>query len=348
MNQNYEIKKFKVNKATYSDWEALNRFSNVIKKEFLPDQPAEKTEDTIHNYKAKPDYCDIIYRIVWNTNCTDIIGTMSFTVERIEENQQNANFDIKIRKEMRRKGIAKDLLSFIVDLARNENRSLLMIYTSSIVPAGEAFMKRLDAELGSIVRENRLVLADFDNELIHRWQERTKERASDFKLGFWVGRYPEEDIEAFAKMYEIFWNSAPRDNLKIEDEKWTPEKLRKWEDALEKGKYTRWTMYARKKETGEFAGFTQVIFDPSNPELLYQEDTGVSPDFRNLGLGRWLKASMIEKIISEHPEIKYVMTGNSTTNDAMLKINTEMGYKLYCIWNVWQIETDKVRAYLEG
>ncbi len=347
MNQNYVIKKFEVNKATYSDWEVLNRFSNVIKKEFWPDHPAEKTEDTIHNYNAKPDYCDIIYRFVWNTNCTDIIGTLSFAVERIEENQHLADFDIKIRKEMRQKGIAKDLLCFVADLAGNENRSLLMTYSSSRVPAGEAFMKRLDAELGSIIRENRLVLADFDNELIQRWQERTKERASDFKLGFWVGRYPEEDIEAFAKMYEIFWNSAPRDNLKIDDEKWTSEKLRKWDDALEKGKYTHWTMYARKKVTREFAGFTQVIFDPSNPELLYQDDTGVSPEFRNLGLGRWLKATMIEKIISEHPEIKYVMTGNSTTNDTMLKINTEMGYKLYCIWNVWQIETDKVRAYLE-
>ena len=30
MNQNYKIKKFEVNKATYSDWEALNRFSKVF------------------------------------------------------------------------------------------------------------------------------------------------------------------------------------------------------------------------------------------------------------------------------------------------------------------------------
>jgi RimJ/RimL family protein N-acetyltransferase len=347
MNQNYEIKKFEVNKATSLDWEALNKFSKVIKKEFWPDDPAEKTEDTIHKYKAKPDYEDIIFRFVWNTDSTEIIGTLSFTVERIEENQHLADFYIVIRKEMRRKGIAKDLLSLVVDFAKNENRSLLIIHSSSKVPAGEAFMKRLDAELGSSERTSRLVLADFDNELIHLWQKRAKDRAEDFKLGFWVGRYPEEDIEAFTRMFEIFWNSAPRDNLKIDDEKWTPEKLRKWENALEKGKYTRWTMYARKKETGEFAGFTEVLFDPSNPELLYQEDTGVSPEFRNLGLGRWLKATMIEKIISEHPEIKHVMTGNSTTNDAMLKINTEMGYKLYCIWNVWQIETDKVRAYLE-
>ena len=96
MNQNYHIKKFEVNKATSLDWEALNRFSNVIKKEFWPDHPAEKTEDTIHKYKAKPDYEDIIFRFVWNTNCIDIIGILSFTVERIEENQHLAYFYIVI------------------------------------------------------------------------------------------------------------------------------------------------------------------------------------------------------------------------------------------------------------
>jgi len=74
--------------------------------------------------------------------------------------------------------------------------------------------------------------------------------------------------------------------------------------------------------------------------------TGVFPEYRNKGLGRWLKAAMLEKVLKERPEVKYVRTGNADVNAAMLKINTELGFQPYMADALWQVEIDRVLTYL--
>jgi GNAT superfamily N-acetyltransferase len=88
------------------------------------------------------------------------------------------------------------------------------------------------------------------------------------------------------------------------------------------------------------------MWNPTKPELVNQGDTAVAPPYRNHGLGRWLKATMIEKILNERPQIKHIRTGNADSNAPMLKINHELGFKLYKSWNVWQVELSKVKEYL--
>ena len=74
--------------------------------------------------------------------------------------------------------------------------------------------------------------------------------------------------------------------------------------------------------------------------------TGVFPKYRNKGLGRWLKAVMLERILEKRPKAKYVRTANADMNAPMLKINNELGFKPYIAECVWQVETDKVAEYL--
>ena len=74
--------------------------------------------------------------------------------------------------------------------------------------------------------------------------------------------------------------------------------------------------------------------------------TGVFPTFRNKGLGRRLKAEMLEKVIADRPQVKYVRTDNADMNAPMMKINSELGFKPYIAECVWQVETEKVSDYL--
>jgi len=75
--------------------------------------------------------------------------------------------------------------------------------------------------------------------------------------------------------------------------------------------------------------------------------TGVYPEYRGKGLGRWLKAAMLDRIMKEHPEIKYVRTQNADMNAAMLKINNDLGFQPYNAITTWQIDIDKVLEYLK-
>jgi mycothiol synthase len=63
-------------------------------------------------------------------------------------------------------------------------------------------------------------------------------------------------------------------------------------------------------------------------------------------LGRWLKATMLDKILNERPQVKFIRTGNADNNAAMLKINHELGFQPYMSNTLWQLETLQVQQYL--
>ena len=108
----------------------------------------------------------------------------------------------------------------------------------------------------------------------------------------------------------------------------------------------RWTLYLRDIANGQIAGLTEVFWNPNRPMILNQGFTGIYPSYRNKGLGRWLKAGMMEKLLNGRPEVEFVRTGNANSNAAMLKINVEMGFKPYISNVVWQVDTAQVETYL--
>ena len=166
-----------------------------------------------------------------------------------------------------------------------------------------------------------------------------------FTLGFWDGPYPEEQLEDIAALNDVM-NTAPRENLDMEDMHFTPEQIRQMEQQMAASGTQRWTLYASEEETGRFAGFTEVFWNPNRPQIVGQGGTGVFPEFRGKGLGRWLKAAMLDRVMRERPEAKFVRTGNANSNAAMLGINQALGFQPYISRCVWQIETEKALAYL--
>lgn len=263
---------------------------------------------------------------------------------RTEDNQHLMYFDVAVLPELRRQGFAKRLLKPIADIAQSENRRIFEADTDSKIPSGEAFMKRLGARMGLASRTNQLNIAELGQSLIRRWIENAP--TDEFELGLWNSAYPEAEIEAIAKMIDVM-NAQPKDDLERDDWHWTPEDLRQYQRSLASRKVEQWTLYARDCRTRELAGYTEVLWNPYQSENLIQGDTGVLPKFRNKGLGRWLKAMMLEKVLRERPYVKRIRTGNANSNAPMLKINDELGFKPYKDWSTWQVELNQVLEYLE-
>jgi len=141
-------------------------------------------------------------------------------------------------------------------------------------------------------------------------------------------------------------NTAPRDDLDVEDVRWTETQLRQIETTLAQHQTERWTMYVRHRQSGTIVGYTEVFWNARQPETLQQGDTGVLPAHRHHGLGRWLKAAMLEKVLRERPQVQRVRTGNANSNAAMLSINQELGFKPYKSWTTWQVALEQILAYL--
>lgn len=198
-------------------------------------------------------------------------------------------------------------------------------------------MRQLNAYVGMETRTNQLDLSELDRDLIQEWLQAGEGLSAEFEVGVWEGAYPEEELETIVAMLQVM-NTQPFEQLEVEDVTWTPEQLRQIEAHLLEQKAERWTLYARHRESGEIAGYTEVFWTPHKSHILQQGDTGVFPKYRGRRLGRWLKAAMIEKVLRERPYVKYVRTGNAHSNAPMLKINEEMGFKPHRTNILWQVE----------
>ena len=246
---------------------------------------------------------------------------------------------------MRRQGIATELLRKVAEVADAEGRRLLMTYTTSRMPAGDAFMTPLGAQMAIASHTSELLLSELNYDAVRQWQERAQPLLREFELGLWVGPYPEVDLEAIAQLHAVM-NTAPRGESEVEDWIFTVEELRQIEESMRQRRVERWTMFVRERSTRNLAGYTEVNWSPLRPETLEQEDTGVFPEYRGRGLGSWLKAAMIEKVLRERPEVKRIRTGNAQSNAPMLAINFQLGFKPVASDYNWQVGLDKVQAYL--
>jgi mycothiol synthase len=339
-----EIRLFDYRQATGDEYRLWNESRNRIRAEVLPDDPPIPLEEMVQRLKNVPPYMEYRVWAAWEVDELAIVAYGEVWLP-LTDNLHLAHFDIHVLPEYRRQGLARRLLALIRDEAEGKIRRLLLTDTSDRVPAGEAFMTRLGAERGLETHTNQLVIANLNWDLLSRWQEQARDRAAGFEIGLWEGPYPEADLDAVVALCDLL-SQQPFGDLDIEEFQFEAEQVRQDEQSLFARGYERWTLYVRERSTGKFAGYTEVLWNPNRPEIISQGMTGVFPEYRNRGLGRWLKAAMLEKILAERPQAKYVRTGNADINAPMLKINTELGFKPYIAETVWQIATEQVSEYL--
>src|SRR5438132_685106 len=124
--------------------------------------------------------------------------------------------------------------------------------------------------------------------------------------------------------------------------------VREWDRALRGTGRERRLVLAVAEATGETAGFTELQYDPKTPHVVFQQGTAVLPPHRGNGLGKWLKATNLERVRHDWPGARFVRTGNADSNAPMLAINTRLGFKPAWATVVWEIGIADARRYAEG
>jgi RimJ/RimL family protein N-acetyltransferase len=99
---------------------------------------------------------------------------------------------------------------------------------------------------------------------------------------------------------------------------------------------SRWTMLVRDPE-GRCVGGTEATFEPDDPSLVHQGNTGIDPGHRHLGLARWAKGAMLQRIRTDVPGTRRVRTDNARSNAAMLGINDALGFRTIRMRREWQL-----------
>ena len=320
--------------ATDAQIEARHALSSLVRAELFPGEALPPVEHLRACALEQPFYAREQEWAVWSDD-----GQMGawgrLELEYVASNRELADFSIEVHPDHRRVGLGSALLETIVDGAREDGRTLLGAVSWEGTPA-EPFLAHAGAEKRQVFRQSRLQVADVDPEMLQAWIDRAAERATGYSLVGWDEPCPDEHLEAFTEVVHVM-NTAPLDDLEFEDDVWTPEEMQAWLAVLQARRHAGWVLCARDDSTGRFVGYTEMGFWPWEPARAGQGDTGVDPTHRNLGLGRWLKAAMLQRLLRERPDVRYVDTGNASSNRPRLAINVALGFKPHRPGGFWQL-----------
>jgi mycothiol synthase len=251
--------------------------------------------------------------------------------------------DLLVRRDRRRQGIGSRLLAAICDETVNDGRSLLTWSTFDAVPAGDAFSRRVGARVARVNRISELVLADVDWTIVENWKRADRARDLGYRLEMVDGVFPDH-LRADAATFHHIMQTAPREDLDVGDVIVDADFVAELDCALVESGRVRWTVFVR-DPAGVCVGGTEVTFEPGDPDVVVQQNTGIDPAHRGLGLAKWAKAAMIERIRHERPGAARVRTDNAFSNAPMLEINKALGFKAVSTRTEWQANVhDLIRA----
>jgi mycothiol synthase len=249
--------------------------------------------------------------------------------------------DLFVRRDRRREGIGSQLFSRICDETANEARSLLTWSTFDAVPAGDAFSRRLGGRVARVNRTSELRLADVDWPMIEDWAQAGRARERGYRLEMIDGAIPEH-LRADAATFHRIMQTAPHDNLDVGDVLLDADHIAELEVSLLEAGRMRWTALVR-DPTGACVGGTEVTFEPGEPTVILQQNTGIDPAHRGLGLAKWAKAAMLDRIRHERPEAERIRVDNAFSNAPMLAINDILGFNVISTRTEWQVNVSDVR-----
>ena len=252
--------------------------------------------------------------------------------------------DLFVRRDRRREGIASQLFARICEETAEERRSLLTWSTFDAVPAGDAFSRRLGAQVARVNRTSELCIADVDWPMIEDWTQARRAREHGYCLEMIDGAFPVHQRADGAAFHHIM-QTAPRDGLDVGEVLLGPDDIAELDRALLEAGRMRWTALVR-DSAGACVGGTEVIFEEWEPAVVLQQNTGIDPAHRRLGLAKWAKAAMLERIRHERPQVQRIRTGNAFSNAPMLAINEALGFKVITRRTEWQANVDDARRAL--
>jgi len=329
-------------------WAAFHTFRRLRHQEDNPDHPLLPDEVFEQDMKREDPFRDRRYFWVWDGKrvVADFgCGAVKPGAPGYESNRHLLWCGAGVIKPYRRRHLGRRLLG--VARAQMDVFGATTLTAGTDQPDGHAFLKAMGFAPRFTGRESRLDFQQVDWGLVRSWIEEGQRRSPQTRLELYDPQIPDQLLEDFCSAITRMLNTMPLQDLDHGEIVVTP--------AMARDRYARWAEQGRVEYTaltrepdGSITGITDVSWAPYDAGFIFQGFTGVWPEARGRGLGKWLKAAMLEHVHRKHPETRWVVTDNATTNAPMLAINTALGFREHRRGTSYQITREELEKSLRG
>lgn len=330
----YRIERVDMSKIGDTELDELARLRQEVAKERVPEDPPSPLAIIAQQLRANVPgqwRAPFVAR-----DASGRAAGYGYTQRNLED-KDNAHIrwtEVAVAPPHRRRGLGRALLAKVVEACQGQGEDVLFVgQTNDRVPSGEALMKALGAHPGLPMKINQLDLAAVDRTRVSAW---AKARPAGYRLVRIDDVVPDALVPTFIEASAGI-NDMPKGSIGFNDFTLTEPQIRQRESYFRQAGARWWLLIAVDESTGKGAGFTEVVFHPQNAHEIEQEGTAVSKDHRGHGLGLWMKAVMLERILAELPESRFIRTGNANVNSQMIRINEQLGFRYAWQSTLWQL-----------
>jgi len=242
------------------------------------------------------------------------------------DNRHFAEVNVTVDPECRRRGLGRELFEIGLRKVRDAGRTV--VYSDCATgTAGEPFLEAMGLTKASEYANRGQDLLTLDLAQLEKGLAAAMSKADGYELVRMPDRVPDEFMDQVVRMTAAI-NDAPLDDLKMDDEVFSADRIRAFEAAHAAYGRRMYRLVAREKATGDFAGHTIVAVLADQPWHGRQYDTSVLRAHRGHRLGYALKAAMLLWLREEEPQLRQVYTWNAASNAHMIAVNEELGYRV--------------------
>ena len=222
------------------------------------------------------------------------------------------------------RGIGRAIYNKLSEELVNHNATLAWAMSKEDLPQRIEFFRRRGFLEKSRIWESRLDLTTSDPTKLARYVGNALEKGITFTTLAEEQRHGEASLRKIHELVQLIWADMPR------EAPFTPLTYENWESFSLKNPQLLPEAYFIARDGPDYVGMSNVFRIDTEPRVLQQDDTGVIREYRGRGIATALKLKVIE--YGKKNEYRTIKTWNDSVNDAMLAVNTKLGFKRQVGW----------------
>lgn len=261
-------------------------------------------------------------RLAWLASDADSIPVGTAFLRLFDGGQEHlAELTLHVHPAERREGVGSRLLDTAVAAARDNARRCVSAQAEAGSP-GSHFLPAHGFRKVLTLRFARLPLADVDPTALAEIIERPH---PGYRLASWQGTVPGDLAQTFAASRRAM-DDTPMEETDHATVTWDVGRVRAAAKAVQDRGDQLHTVVAIDTTDDSIAGFTELVVPGNGTGDGQHYGTGVLPEHRGHGLGRWMKAESIRQAHGRYPDLGGLLTDTADSNTHMRHISDSLDY----------------------